>query len=168
MPDEVKKKILELFEKHRKHPGEKWDENHFIDYLIPQPKNKGAFRNGFSSLRRFNAFWNDIQLEFKVCFSLGDRDKNFSLDQFTNRVIELTQSKKSSVAALKHQMKYGFEWNIFIFGNLVLFIPLPFLNKFTYILYAYVVFIVFVNIMLINRYLKDKKYLQKLFDAING
>lgn len=167
MNNEVKHRILAIFEKHRKSPGVEFDENHFIDYLLPQPKNKGAFRNSFSGLRRFNAFWDEIQLEFKVCFSLSDRDKNFSLDRFTTRVIELTLSKKSSVAALRRQMKFGFEWNIFIFGNLLLFIPVPFLNKLTYLLYAYVAFIVFVNIMLINRYLKDKKYLQKLFDAIN-
>lgn len=167
MHNEVKNRILEIFEKHRKNPGNALDEQHFLDYLLADPKYKGAFRNSFSGLRRFNAFWNEIQLEFKVCFQLKDRDKNYSLGQFTDRVIELANSAKSSLAALRHQMKQPFDWNVFIIYNLLLLIPIAFINS-NYFLYGYFAFIILINAFFIKFYLNQKSYLQKLFNVING
>jgi hypothetical protein len=163
----LKDRILEIFNTHRKFPAQEFDENHFLDYLMDSPKVKGAFRNSFSGLRRFNAFLNEIQLEFKVCFKLEDRDKNFSLDQFAHRVSELTESKKSSLAALRHQMKYGFEWRVFLILNAVLLLPISLFQSKTILIYGYAALVVAANFVFVTLYLKQKNYLRKLYNAIN-
>src|SRR5690554_6224997 len=111
--------VLELFEKHRKMPGEEFDPDYFFDFLMSKPKGKGAFRNSFLGLRRFNAFWDEVQLEFGVCFSVKDRESDYSLNRFCERIEELQNSNRSSKASLRNRAKYGFEWNVFVFGNAI-------------------------------------------------
>src|SRR5262245_36245708 len=79
-------RILTLFEQHRARPGTPYDESHFLDFLLPDPQRKHAVHGSFRGLRRYNAFIDDVQLEFAICFSLKDRETDFSVDRFVARV----------------------------------------------------------------------------------
>jgi hypothetical protein len=117
-----RRQIVELFEKHRATPGASYDEHHFLDFLLAEPKKSGALYNSFRGLRRFNAFMDDVQFEFAVCFSLKDRDANYSLPKFVERVIELQKSSRGSLMSVKNQIDAGPGWMVWVVANLVLLI----------------------------------------------
>ncbi|MEJ2200183.1 MAG: hypothetical protein P8X63_04085, partial [Desulfuromonadaceae bacterium] len=119
-------------------------------------------------LRRFNSFWDEVQLEFKICFRLSDRDKDYSLNEFVARVIELTKSKKSSLAAIRYQMKQGIEWQIFIFMNIVILIPFIFIRQYAAVFVTYIVIVLLVNFKFFSFYARTRNYQKRLFEAING
>ena len=114
--------IVELFEKHRATPGAPYDEHHFLDFLLTDPKKPGVVYNSFRGLRRFNAFMDDVQLEFAVCFSLKDREANYSLPKFLERVIELQKSSRGSLTSLRNQIDAGPGWMVFVVGNFILLV----------------------------------------------
>ena len=160
--------IIEIFEKHREVKCSSFDEEHFFDYLVAKPTGKGAIRNSFGGLRRFNKFWNEIQLTFGICFSLKDRDKNYSLDDFVKRIEQLINNPKASRAALKYQMKFGFEWNIFISINFILGAFIVWLFEF-FLVTALITGVLFVfNFKLIKFHLSEKNYLKKLEQKIGA
>lgn len=160
--------VLELFEKHRKVSGAEFDKEYFFDFLMKGPKGKGAFRNSFSGLRRFNAFWDEVQLEFGVCFSIKDRDSDYSLNDFCARIEELQKSKRSSKASLRNRAKYGFEWNIFVFCNVVL-IGLAALVNSIYLLASVVwLGIAYLNYKLVSSHLNEKRYIKALEAKIHN
>lgn len=109
--------ILALFERHRAVPHSPFEEAHFLDYLLASPKGKRAVYNSFSGLRRFNRFIDDVQMHFAICFSLRDREANYSLDAFIRRVRELKASHRSSLASLKNQDRAGFGWGAILVLN---------------------------------------------------
>lgn len=160
--------VLELFEKHRKVPGAAFDQEYFFDFLMKDPKGKGSFRNSFSGLRRFNAFWDEVQLKFGVCFSIEDRDRDYSLNDFCDLIEELQKAKRSSKASLRNRAKYGFEWNIFVFCNVVL-IGLAALVHSIFLL-ACVVWlgIGYLNYKLVSSHLNEKRYLKALEAKIHN
>jgi hypothetical protein len=85
----IRSRILELFEEYRAVPGAPFDESHFLDFLLAEPKKREAVRNSFRGLRRFNAFIERVQYEFAICFSLADVEANYSLEKFAERVTQL-------------------------------------------------------------------------------
>lgn len=89
----TRNRILALFEKHRATPNAQYDDDHFLDFLLASPKQKRAVYNSFRGLRRFNAFLDEVQNEFAVCFSIEDRDANYPIDKFVNRIQELQKSQ---------------------------------------------------------------------------
>lgn len=160
--------VLELFEKHRKVPGAEFDQEYFFDFLMRAPKGKGSFRNSFSGLRRFNAFWDEVQLKFGVCFSIKDRDSDYSLSDFSGRIEELQKSKRSSQASLRNRAKYGFEWNIFIFCNVVL-IGFAVLVSSIYLLASTVwLGIACLNYKLVSSHMNEKRYIKTLEAKIHS
>jgi len=82
-------RILAIFERHRATPGTAFPEERFLNHLMADPKGPEAVRNSFSGLRRFNAFIDEVQLEFGVCFSMKDLEASYSLPRFEARVREL-------------------------------------------------------------------------------
>jgi hypothetical protein len=70
--------------------------------------------NSFKGLRRYNAFLNDIQLEFGICFSGADFDANYSLPRFVARIAELQASRRSSLNSLRTARKRGFGWHTWV------------------------------------------------------
>jgi hypothetical protein len=102
-----REKVVALFERHRATPGAPYEADHFLDFLLAKPRRKRAVYNSFRGLRRFNAFIDEVQLEFGICFSLKDREANYSLDRFVERVVTLERSRRSSLASLGNQMKAG-------------------------------------------------------------
>jgi hypothetical protein len=122
-----RERILELFEKHRAVPGAPYDEARFIDYLLANPLGARVVHNSFRGLRRYNAFIDDVQYEFAVCFSRQDFEGNYSLSRFVDRVAELEQSRRGSLASLKNQIKAGPGWHTLIIGDLILLLlAIPF------------------------------------------
>ena len=112
--------VLEIFEKHRATPGAPYNEAHFLDFLLPKPKKERTVYNSFRGLRRFNAFMEEIQYEFAICFSVKDREANYPLDKFISRVKELEKSPRSSLASLKNRTKAGAGWGALIFVDCIL------------------------------------------------
>ncbi|MFZ5724237.1 MAG: hypothetical protein ACOY33_11325 [Pseudomonadota bacterium] len=106
----VRNRLLELFEKHRATPGADFDENHFLDYLVASPAGRGAFRESFRGLRRYNAYLDEVQGDFAIHFSQGDREKNFTLEEFAERVEQLELSPQSSLSSLACSEKAGAGW----------------------------------------------------------
>lgn len=118
----IRNRVIQLFEMHRATPGAPFDESHFLDFLLADPKAKGAIRNSFRGLRRFNLFLDEVQLELGVCFSIRDREANYPLDKFVARTLQLQQSRRSSLTSLQNQMKAGPGWTVLIVADFALLV----------------------------------------------
>lgn len=162
MNERTYSKVLELFNKHRKLPSADFDSSHFADFLLKEPCGRGAFRNSFSGLRRFNAFWDEVQLEFGVCFSIKDRETDYSLEEFCIRIEQLVESSRSSKASLRNRAKYGFEWNVFLVGNLLLVALLIALKDLAVVVVPIWVGIFALNYVVISNHFKEKRYIKDL------
>lgn len=117
----IHEKVLQLFESHREAPGAPYDERHFLDFLLADGANRGVY-NSFKGLRRFNAFWDEVQYEYAIYFSIKDRDANYSLERFVQRIEELIEKPNSSLAALRKPMK-GYVEGIVVVGPLLFWLP---------------------------------------------
>lgn len=115
----IREAVLEVFERHRAAPGTPIDESHFLDYLLAKPRGQRAVHDSFAGLRRYNAFINEVQLHFSICFSLHDFEANHSLHKFVERVAQLQASRRSSLASFRHQQRHGFGWRTVFVGNLL-------------------------------------------------
>lgn len=115
-------KVLELFEKHRAAPGAPFEEQRFIEFLLADPAKPRAVYDSFRGLRRFNAFIYEVQLEFAICFSQKDREANYSLSKFVERVAELEHSRRGSLTSLNNQIRAGPGWKALIVANIVLLV----------------------------------------------
>jgi hypothetical protein len=118
----IRETVLRLFEQHRATPGAPYAAEHFLDHLLANPARKRAVYDSFRGLRRFNAFLDAVQYEFAVCFSLKDREANYSLDAFVHRVMELQQSRRGSLMSLDRQAAAGAGSQVLVVANLVLLI----------------------------------------------
>jgi hypothetical protein len=112
MDADARTRIMQLFEKHRAAPGAPYDEGHFLDFLLRDPKKERAVYNSFRGLRRFNAFLDEVQYELGVCFSLDDRDANYPLDRFVDRALELRRSRRGSLKSVNNQIDAGPGWRV--------------------------------------------------------
>lgn len=119
--DDLRSRVLLHFEKYRAIPGASFEEERFLDYLLANPSGSRAAYNSFEGLRRLNRFIEAVQLEFSVCFSMADRDRNYALEQFIARIRELQASRQSSMASLRNRKRHRFGWPAVIFGNLLAF-----------------------------------------------
>ncbi len=75
-------------------------------------------RCGFRASRRFNAFIEDVRYEFAICFSARDRHAHHSLQNFTERVIDLGRSRRRPLWPWKNQLSAGVEWAVAVLANL--------------------------------------------------
>jgi len=119
VPAVNRQSVLEIFERHRAAAGAPFEESNFLDYLIENPKHIGAVRNSFLGLRRYNAFIEEAQLLYNVCFSLADFNASYSVAAFVLRVSNLQASPRGSVTSLRNQQRGGFGWHAVVFGNLL-------------------------------------------------
>ena len=168
MESDIKQEILDIFNKYRQSSDADFKEENFLDHLIPQPKVSGAFRNSFKGLRGYNKFLDEVQYEFGICFSIKDRETNYSLDNFSQRVIQLMKSKRSSLASLRNQMKQPFELNIFLTLNLVGLVSITLLWQFKIVAFVLIAMLFVINVKLIHFYLKEHSYLKKLEQKISS
>ena len=162
-----KERVLALFEKHRASPGAPYDANHFLDFLLPAPAKDRTVYNSFSGLRRFNAFLDELQFEFAVCFSFKDRDANYSLDRFVARVQELQQSRRSSLASLKYQSTIPVEGFVVVINLILLVTALASKNN-VWVLAAAITGLLAFNVWYYRFRRKAMQYLQSLRARIEG
>lgn len=161
-----REKVVALFEKHRIKPGRPYDEDHFLDFLLHEPKKKRAVYDSFRGLRRFNAFIDEVQYEFAVCFSLKDRDANYSLDKFVDRVKELETSHRSSLASLHNQIQAGPEWNLVVIVNFILLAVAIWLRNNTWAIVALIGAAAFLNGSFLRFWRRTKRYNASLLSRI--
>jgi len=161
-------RILALFEKHRATPGTPYDESHFLDFLVAKPKGKGALYNSFRGLRRFNAFLDEVQYEFAICFSIKDCAANYSLEKFVARVDALERSPRSSLASLRNQMHGHSGLNIVVFVNLFLLGPAIGARKYPWALGCALGIIVLVNLAFFRFHHRERTYKARLLAKITN
>jgi len=118
----VRKRVVALFEKHRAMPGAPYEEARFKDFMLAETQGRRAVLEGFSAMRRLNAFIDDVQYEFAVCCSIQDRRANDSLAAFVERVIERGSARGSSPRSLMQQFAAGLDWALALLANLVLLV----------------------------------------------
>lgn len=85
----------------------------------PEASRRSLRLSSFTGLRRYNAFSNEVQLHFSICFSLRDFEANYSLARFAQRVAELQASRRASLASLRNQKRHGFGWGTVFVVNLL-------------------------------------------------
>jgi hypothetical protein len=106
--DDVRTRVLALFEQHRRCPGAPFEPARFLGYLMADASGQPVSRDSFAGRWRFYAFIEAVQLAFSVCYSIADLEANPSLDAFVQRTRELMASRRSSLASLRHQGERGF------------------------------------------------------------
>ena len=161
-----RERILELFEKHRAVPGAPYDEARFIDYLLPDPHEARAVHNSFRGLRRYNAFIGDVQYEFAVCFSQKDFEGSYSLSKFVDRVAELEQSRRGSLASLKNQTRAGPGWHSLVIADLVLLLLAILLRGNTWLVVTMVGVATVANIWFVRFAWRSRQFLSRLGNRI--
>ena len=107
-------------------------------------------------------------MHFAICFSKKDRETNFSLEEFTQRVIKLKSSKRASLASLKNQMAQPFEINIFLILNLIGVFPIVFLWEYRGVVLLLISLLLAINLKLAYFYMKESKYLKSLKSRIDS
>lgn len=164
-----RERVLGHFERCRATPGAPFPEANFLDHLVATPSGERAAYNSFAGLRRLNRFIDAVQLDFGICLSLKDRDANYSLQAFVDRVDALRKSRRSSLASLRNRQQHRFGWPPVIFGNLLAF-PLGMLAwRVTPALGAIVAVACLVATGLAVRlYVLDRRYLQRLAARIDS
>ena len=162
----TRNRILELFEKHRATPSAQYDEDHFLDFLLASPKQKRAVYNSFRGLRRFNAFLDDVQYEFAVCFSMEDRDANYSFDKFINRAQELRKNRRGSLKSLNNQFRAGAGWRVLVVTDFIFLIVAVWLKNSLWAMSVVVALATVFNLWFILFARKAKVYLVRLRDRI--
>tara|TARA_R110000765_G_scaffold179954_1_gene285771 strand:+ start:1100 stop:1606 length:507 start_codon:yes stop_codon:yes gene_type:complete len=99
--DEIKSKILEVFESERNSPGLDFEESRFMDFLTSPPKKN--LKNSFRGARKYYRFMDSIEYEFGICFSYADLDKTYSVNKLTKKVIARIKKKKGNNMVLKRR-----------------------------------------------------------------
>ncbi|MGN6229476.1 MAG: hypothetical protein ACTHNM_18770 [Dyella sp.] len=158
----MREQIIATFESHRKDPKAPYSEDHFLDFLLRRPGRKGSVRDSFVSLRRFNAFIDQVQLDFSVCFSLKDLEANYSLDKFVARVAELQESPRSSLASFKNQTRAGFGWPIIVIGDGILVILSLLLRQHEIIVAICISLLVLLNVLAVAFFVRHQQYRARL------
>ena len=164
----TRSRILELFEQYRTVPGAPFEESHFFDFLIEQPKTRGAVRNSFRGLRRLNALMECIQEEFAVCFSIEDREAAYSLDKFVERIAQLQRTRTGSLSSLQNQIKAGPGWHILVIADLVLLGAAKVLYSNGIALLLIGTLTVLLNAWFVRFAWRSRRYLQRLKQRIES
>jgi hypothetical protein len=118
----ARRRVVALFERHRATPGAPYDERHFMDFLLKERMGRRTVADGLHATRRLNAFINDIQYEFAICFAASERHANHSLQDFVERVVDLGRLRHQMRWRWKDQLTAGLEWAATVLANIVLLI----------------------------------------------
>jgi len=99
--DEIKSRILKVFESERNNPNLDFEESRFMDFLTSPPKKN--LKNSFRGARKYYRFMDSIEYEFGICFSYADLDKTYSVDKLTKKIIARTKKGKGNNMILKRR-----------------------------------------------------------------
>jgi hypothetical protein len=100
---DIRKRILDLFNKERERPNTEFNESHFLDFLSSPPHSKDTIKNSFRGVRRYYRFMDLLELEFGICFTLSDLDKYYSVDSLTKKVLERISKGRGNLMILKQR-----------------------------------------------------------------
>lgn len=164
----TRESILQIFRQHRADPREAFNESHFLDFLLANPKKKGVIRNSFNGLRRFNAFIEKVQYKYGVCFSLEDLESNYSLEQFIERTNKLQQSRHGSLKSLKSQERAGAGVQVIVLLDAVLLGLAYTLSDFIWISGVLLVISVLATVAFAVFAYRRRLYLRRLRSRIKG
>lgn len=118
--DTVKERILKCFEKNRQRPDWPFEESHFLDFLTFPPAKKKTASYSFKASGKYYRFMQCIELEFGICLSLADTDRNYSVDSLVKKVEDRLTKSRGNLIILKNRNaekpKYLFE----IFASILL------------------------------------------------
>jgi hypothetical protein len=115
-----RERVLVIFEEHRETPGAAFDEAHFLDFLLAAPEKKRAVYDSVAGMKRLDAFLDQIQLEYSICFTHAERNANFALDAFVERVVALAEAPRTSMVSFQGLSRPFFDWPVAGVGNVVI------------------------------------------------
>ena len=121
-PKHLRNRILEIFEATRESPGEPYEQDFLVQYLIKNPGRSVDIHNTFKGKRRLSNFRKMLESEYTVCFGIKDYYMK-SLRQFEERIVYLRKTPKSSLTTINNHLKDRPPDALSI---AVCFIPLPF------------------------------------------
>lgn len=159
--------VLEIFERHRATPGAAFEESHFADFLLAKPRKKRAVHDSFAGLRRYNAFIDEVQLRFSICFSLRDFEASYSLGRFVERVGELQASRRSSLMSFRNQRRFGFGWGAVVVLNAIAIGLIALAGRWSESLaIALIVAAVLANVAVLRFFLRSRRYSLQLLSQL--
>ncbi len=103
--EEIKLKIIKIFQDSRKNKNDFFEETHFLDFLASPPFKKGTIKNSFKGARKYYNFMDKLELEFRICFKIQDLDNLYSVDQLTKKVKERINKRSGNTKILKERIK---------------------------------------------------------------
>jgi hypothetical protein len=115
-----RERVLVIFEAHRETPGAPFDDAHFLDFLLAAPDKKRAVYESVAGMKRLDAFLDQIQLEYAICFSHAERGANYPLDAFVAKVMALVEAPRTSLASFHALAMPKFDWPVAGVGNIVI------------------------------------------------
>jgi hypothetical protein len=157
-----KERILVLFEAHREAPGTAFDESHFLDFLLAAPARRRAVYDSVDGMRRLDAFFDHVQLEYSVCFSHAERGANEPLDAFVARTLALVETPRASWVAFHAGEKPVFRGPVAVIGNLLLLIPVLMLVQVPWAAALVVVFALVLNGLWFGTGWRHARYRERL------
>ena len=165
--DDIERIILNLFEQTRETPGAYYDKAHFMDYLVDPPTNKDNIKNSFKSARKYYTFFEAIELQFGICFTLADQDKFYSLDKFVAKTKERIDNSRGNKMIIRQRMAekhtYYFEFLLTIILTLfVSYFKIHPVSIILTILWGIAIW------WLVGSKLKDRRHNSRLFKIIIG
>jgi hypothetical protein len=149
-------------------PGSPYEDDHFLDFLLSDPKERRAVYGSFRGLRRFSAFIDETQYEFSICFSVADLEANYSLEKFVDRILQLRSSRRGSLKSLNNQVREGPGWGVLAVGNLLLLFCVVLAKGIVWLSGAFIVLLVLLNVGFLRFAWKSRLYLQKLRERIEA
>ena len=103
--ESIRDTVLEIFEICRETPGKAYDPKELIFHLVENPTGYGSIHNTFKGKRRLNRFLKEIELIYKIGFSLKDRESLKSLADVVDRITYLQKTPKSSLTSIQNTLR---------------------------------------------------------------
>ncbi|MET3026762.1 hypothetical protein ABXT06_08810 [Flavobacterium sp. UW10123] len=162
---EIKEKILEIFKEERQKPNANFEESHFLDFLTFPPHKKDNIKNSFRGVKKYYAFMKRLELEFRICFTLPDLDKMYSIDKITKKVIERIGKRRGNIMIIKQRIQQKETYYIEIIFLILIIVSLTFwgINLFSVIISIALGFVIYwILNSKINSMIHDKKLKEKI------
>lgn len=155
------------FNKIRQSPNGDFDESHFLDFLIQPPSKKNNIKNSFKGIKKYNAFFEAVEMEFGICFSLADQDRFYSINQFVSKTGERIENVRGNKMIIKQRIKEKGNYLAGIILSLILLLILI-IVKVHIISAAAIILYGFVIWWIIRNRLIDRKHNKELYKKIMG
>lgn len=166
-PEELKKQIIEIFQRNRQTPNANYDESNFLDYLLTPPASKNNINNSFKGVKRFHQFIDDVELTFGICFSTADLDRFYSVEQFIKKTKERIGKERGNKMIIQRRLEEKSNYSVhiiltFIFLAVIFFLKLHWITVVVGICYSIAMW------WILSNELRSKRHDRKLNEIINS